>query len=141
MLHTSLQLIIMFLLKRSNGASGHSFIIALKRCRKILKTTWYFFLRKCQWNKRVMKIPLRIIISFDQKKTSLEFYFIHLQTKLIEFFFLFKDELLDLWLISVHFDRIQKKFKLAQVMASRLSGKWLYKDLPLRMLGSQCYRG
>lgn len=138
MLHTSLQLIIMFLLKRSNGASGHSFIIALKRCRKILKTTHGIFLWKCQWNKRVMKIPLRIIISFDQKKTSLEFYSIHLLTNLIGFFFVwgwiawFVINLSSFWSYS-------KFFKLVHTMKYRIPGKWLYKDLPL--LGSQCYWG
>lgn len=44
MLHTSLQLIIMFLLKRSNGASGHSFIInSLKEVQEDLKDYMVFF--------------------------------------------------------------------------------------------------
>lgn len=36
----------MFLLKISNEASGHSFIIAFNRCSEILKTTLYFFFMK-----------------------------------------------------------------------------------------------
>lgn len=140
MLHTSLQLIIMFLLKRSNGASGHSFIIALKRCRKILKTTHGIFWWKCQWNKRVMKtVMYNYIIRSEENFVRVLFH--PPADKINWIFFLFKDELLDLWLIWVHFDRIQKKFKLVHIMTSRISGKWLYKDLPLRMLGSQCYRG
>lgn len=139
MLHTSLQLIIMFLLKRSNGASGHSFIIALKRCRKILKTTHGIFWWKCQWNKRVMKIPLITYNYIIRSKENFVRVLFHPPADKLNWIFFFGGWIAWFVINLSSFWSYSKNFKLVHIMKYRISGKWLYKDLPL--LGSQCYRG